>query len=84
MNAGAGGSAGSAERDASGSGGPPQASPKRAREDQQTDLDENRDGGPLTLAVLQQALQVNQQQITQSLQDGLAGIGHRVAQAEAN
>ena len=64
--------------------GGPQASPKRAREDGQAVEDEQRDGGPLTLAILQQALLVNQQQITSSLQESLAGIGHRVAQVEVN
>ncbi|OLP90095.1 Retrovirus-related Pol polyprotein from type-1 retrotransposable element R2 [Symbiodinium microadriaticum] len=39
---------------------------------------------PLTLALLQQALQVNQQQITDSIQESIAGIGHHVAQVEAN
>ncbi|CAE7190571.1 NSNH, partial [Symbiodinium necroappetens] len=43
-----------------------------------------RAGAPLTLALLQQALQVNQQQITDSIQESIAGIGHRVAQVEAN
>ena len=64
--------------------GPPQMSPKRSRDDVNISEEEAREGGPLTLAVLQQALQVNQQQITNSLQESLAGIGHRVAQVEAN
>ena len=68
----------------SGLGGvPPQGTPKRARE--VTELDSEGQGDvPLTLAVLQQALQVNQQQITESIHKSLAGIGQRVAQVEVN
>ena len=71
-----------------GSGGPgpgPQASPKRAREGREEE--ENaaaRDSQPLTLAALQQALQINQQQITESIQESIAGIGQRVSQVEVN
>ena len=78
------GTSGQGEREAVNPGAGPQASPKRAREDQQPGSAEARDGGPLTLEILQQALLVNQQQITTSLQESLAGIGHRVAQVEAN
>ena len=60
-----------------------QSSPKRARETAGTDAG---DGGdqPLTLALLQQALQVNQQQITSSLHESLEGLGRRVGNLEQN
>ena len=63
----------------------PQASPKRAREVREEEGDETRDTSPpLTLAALQQALQLNQQQITDTIQESIAGIGQRVAQVEVN
>ncbi|CAE7750768.1 unnamed protein product [Symbiodinium necroappetens] len=65
-------------------GGPPQTSPKRAREVLENAGEAERGNTPLTLALLQEALQVNQQQITDSIQESIAGIGHRVAQVEAN
>ena len=46
----------------------PHSSPKRARE---TEEEGNGGDQPLTLALLQQALQVNQQQITSSLHESL-------------
>ena len=71
-----------------GSGGPgpgPQASPKRAREGrEEAENAAARDSQPLTLAALQQALQINQQQITESIQESIAGIGQRVSQVEVN
>ena len=87
MATGNGHIAGAAPMGTASSGGntvPPQTSPKRSRDDVNISEEEARDEGPLTLAVLQQALQVNQQQITNSLQESLAGIGQRVAQVEAN
>ncbi|CAE7256937.1 unnamed protein product, partial [Symbiodinium necroappetens] len=63
----------------------PRASPKRAREVREEEGDETRDTSPpLTLAALQQALQLNQQQITDTIQESIAGIGQRVAQVEVN
>ena len=56
-----------------------QGTQKRAREPSES-------GGagsqPLTLALLEQALQVNQQQITSCLQQGLEGLGARVGNVE--
>ena len=67
-----------------GQGGPAQGTPKRAREVVDLEGEGARADAPLTLADLQQALQISQQQITASIHDSLAGIGHRVAQVEAN
>ena len=61
----------------------PQSSPKRARETTGTDEGDSGDQ-PLTLALLQQALQVNQQQITSSLHESLEGLGRRVGNLEQN
>ena len=62
--------------------GSPQGGPKRAREAAETgDGRDSRNAGssagnqPLTLALRQQALQVNQQQITTRLQESLEGLG---------
>ncbi|CAE7918081.1 unnamed protein product [Symbiodinium necroappetens] len=71
-------------------GGHPQASPKRAREDNLAGDDDLTAAGdqPLTLALLQQALQVSQQHITNtihaSLEGSLSTLSTRVAQVEAN
>ena len=71
--------------------GSPQGGPKRACEASATEARESRDGSnaagasgnqPLTLALLQQALQVNQQQITSCLQESLSGLGNRVGRVE--
>ena len=59
----------------------PHSSPKRARE---TEEEGNGGDQPLTLALLQQALQVNQQQITSSLHESLEGLGRRVGNLEQN
>ena len=59
----------------------PHSSPKRARE---TEKEGNGGDQPLTLALLQQALQVNQQQITSSLHESLEGLGRRVGNLEQN
>eukprot|EP00439_Symbiodinium_sp_Y106_P023128 s4906_g2.t2 len=59
----------------------PHSSPKRARE---TEGEETGGDQPLTLALLQQALQVNQQQITNSLHESLEGLGRRVGNLEQN
>ncbi|CAE7904274.1 X-element\ORF2, partial [Symbiodinium necroappetens] len=70
--------------------GQAQASPKRAREDIAAENLELAPSGdqPLTLALLQQALQVSQQHITStvhaSLEGSLTTISTRVAQVEAN
>ncbi|CAE7709541.1 unnamed protein product, partial [Symbiodinium necroappetens] len=74
------------------SGNPPQTSPKRAREDTEIAGGAGGEGStgdqPLTLALLQQALQVSQQQITNTIHASLEGtlstINTRVAQVEAN
>ena len=60
----------------------PHSSPKRARETEE----EAGNGGdqPRTPALLQQALQVNQQQITSSLHESLEGLGRRVGNLEQN
>ena len=62
---------------------PPQSTPKRAREDGQGAAAQGGDQ-PLTLALLQQALQANQQQITSSLHESLEDLGRRVGTLEQN
>ena len=69
--------------------GEAQASPKRAREEGDHQEAETSPGDqPLTLALLQQALRVSQQQITStihaSIDGSLTSLGTRVAQVEAN
>ena len=62
---------------------PPQSTPKRARDDGPWGISAGGDQPP-TLALLQQALQVNQQQITNSLHESLEGLGKRVGTLEQN
>ncbi|CAE7712228.1 pol [Symbiodinium sp. CCMP2592] len=63
-------------------GAPPHSTPKRAREHEQNGEDPGEQ--PLTLALLQQALQVSQREITHSLHESLEGIGRRVENLEGN
>ena len=62
----------------------PQASPKRAGELSRENPDDDPGEQPLTLALLQQALQGSQQQITNSIRESLRGLGTRVSQIEVN
>ena len=59
-----------------------QGTQKRAREAGEPSESGGAGNQPLTLALLEQALQVNQQQITSCLQQSLEGLGARVGNVE--
>ena len=59
-----------------------QGTQKRAREAGEPSESGGAGSQPLTLALLEQALQVNQQQITSCLQQSLEGLGARVGNVE--
>ena len=59
-----------------------QGTQQRAREAGEPSESGGAGSQPLTLALLEQALQVNQQQITSCLQQGLEGLGARVGNVE--